>query len=124
MEMIFFFFNFVSREKEKTTYHLKQPIKSLEIFSLAFPENEKEKKKEGKKIKEKKRERKISPRFYFSLYLFAFLKVFLDFRDVADVRESRRERESPRKFETERREREGDGRLQMSKIGFEGFDRL
>jgi hypothetical protein len=56
--------------------------------------------------------------------LFAFLKVFLDFRDVADVRESRRERESPRKFETERREREGDGRLQMSKIGFEGFDRL
>lgn len=61
---LFFFF---SREKEKTTYHLKQPNNNLEIFSLAFPENEKEKKKEGKKIKEEKREREICPRFYFSL---------------------------------------------------------
>jgi hypothetical protein len=66
--------NFFSREKEKATYHLKQPNKGLERISLASPENEKEKNEgkrclEGKKIKEEEegeRERFALSRFYFS----------------------------------------------------------
>jgi hypothetical protein len=52
--------NFFSREKEKATYHLKQPNKGLERISLASPENEKEKNEENQRGR-RGREREICP---------------------------------------------------------------